>query len=103
VSLVACLERNLQYAAIGRFEKQRGSFQAQAFDVLLDAFADQSLEDAVKMKRREMSDPRQLFERQLFIQVFLDEELNLHQALPVGELRVLFHDSEYSRETQDSA
>jgi hypothetical protein len=48
---VAGVEGYVRDAAVGRLEQNGGRFQAEAADVLVNALADQGLEDAMEMER----------------------------------------------------
>ena len=66
--------------------------QTHAGQTIQNAFTHQRLENTMKVKGREVSDPGELVERQLFIQVILDEKLHVHQSLAKGGVNLFAGD-----------
>jgi hypothetical protein len=84
---VTGVERHPDDAAAAGLERERGRLQPQPADVLVDPLAHQPAEEAVEVVRREVGHPGQPIQRQFLIQVLLDEELHLEDALAIGLLR----------------
>ena len=56
----------------GAFQLARGALQAQAPEMLAEAFADESAEDAVEVEPGECGDGRHFRERQIAVEVVLN-------------------------------
>jgi len=67
----------------GELQVSRGALQPQASNVLLQRLANESPENAVKMKAGEGRDPRHLVQFQIVIQMLLDVHERSDDALAI--------------------
>ena len=70
-----------------RVQPQGRSLQPEPADVLSDGLSDHGPKHTMKVIGRKMSQPRQLLQGQLLVEMLLDMKLNPQNALAVGLLR----------------
>src|ERR1019366_3109362 len=83
VGLESGFERGLGNGFAGELQVSRGALQPQASNVLLQRLANESPENAVKMKAGEGRDPRHLVQFQIVIQMLLDVHERSDDALAI--------------------
>jgi len=83
VRVVTGLEGKVGHGVILELETVCGAFETQAADMLLNRFANQAAEDAVKVVRRETGDAGQIVQIEGVVKVSLDMDQGAQDALVV--------------------
>ncbi len=86
VGAITGIKRHADNGTVGAAQPQGGSLQPQPAHLFPDGLADHCPKHPMKMIGREVSQPRQLLQDQLLVEMILDVKLHPQNAVPVSLL-----------------